>query len=107
MTAPAPVKVLQHKEHQEKRLHNKVADYSTQAGYPVTAAQVDPDDNSPLKGIEEAMEDTVHVVGSTFDEQVGGAGETARIRTAQGNAPMVIAAARRLKQKLVSMKKAV
>ncbi len=104
MAGPAPTKFLQYTKDQDEELRKKVADNSTKAGHPVTAADVNPEDNSPLKAIEEAMGDTTHVVGSTVDEWVGGASDTARVRTAKGKVPSALAAIRRLKQKL--MKKA-
>ncbi|MDD5147412.1 MAG: hypothetical protein PHV63_02595 [Candidatus Daviesbacteria bacterium] len=90
MAGPAPTGVLQHIKAQDNNWHENVADNLTKAGHPTTAADVNPDDNSPLKGIEEAWGDTVHVVGSAVDEQVGGAGDNARIRTAQSKIPRAI-----------------
>ncbi|MDD5415395.1 MAG: hypothetical protein PHE48_00105 [Candidatus Daviesbacteria bacterium] len=90
MAGPAPTEVLQYTKDQEEMLHEKVAGNLTKAGHPATAADVNPDDNSPLEAIGEAWGNTVHVVGSIVDEQIGGAGDNARIRTAQSKIPRAI-----------------
>lgn len=99
MAGPAPTEVLQYTKDQDEELRKKVADNSTQAGHPVTAADVNPEDDSPLKAIEEAWGDTTHAVGSGVDEFIGGASDTARIRIVEGKIPTAIAASRRFKQR--------
>lgn len=59
MDGPVPKEVLQHVDQQTADLQKNVATQSTQAGHPTTAAAVNPQDNSPLKKIGEALGEAV------------------------------------------------
>ncbi len=100
MQEPVPRGIVQSAEQPTKELHEGVSGNLNQAGFESTPKSVNPEDSSPLKAIREALGDTTHVVGSTFDEVVGGAGDAVRVRTAEGKVPIAIAAIRRLKRGL-------
>lgn len=104
MKEPVPKGIVQSAEQSTKELHEEISGSLNKAGFDATPQSVNSEDNSPLKAIKEKWGDTVHIVGSTYDEQIGGTGDTARIRTAEGKVPTAIDAVRRLKQKF--MKKA-
>lgn len=80
-------------------LHQKVSDHLNQVGHSSTPQSVNPDDRSPLKQIEEAVGDTTHVVGSTFEELVGGDSGVTHVRTAKGKVPILIALKKRFLKK--------
>ena len=95
MQEPVPKGIVHSAEQLTRRLHEEVSGNLSEAGFKATPQSVNPDDNSPLEAIKEAWGDTVHVVGSTVDEQIGGSGDTARIRTTEGRLPVAIANIRR------------
>lgn len=59
MDGPVPKEILQHVDHQTGDLHKGVAEQSTRAGHPTTLAAVNPQDNSPLEKIGEALGEAV------------------------------------------------
>lgn len=101
MQEPVPKGIVQSAEQPTRELHEKVSGNLNQAGFESTPQSVNPEDNSPLRKIEEIWGDTAHIVGSTVDEQIRGVSDTARIWTAEGKVPIAIAAGRGLKRKLL------
>lgn len=99
MDRSAPKGVMQSAGQPAQDLHRKVSAHLNQAGYRVTPQSVNPDDQSPLKGIEEAIGDTTHVVGSTFEELVSGSNDITHVRTAEGKVPVLIALKKRFLKK--------
>lgn len=80
MNEPAP-KGIQYTDQQTADLHNNVVKHSTEAGHPTTLAEVNPDDDSPLKDIQDTLGKTaVHLANS-----VGGEGPTTNIETVSGS----------------------
>lgn len=101
MQKPVPKGIVQSAD-QTSALHKMVSSNLKQAGFEATPQSVNPEDNSPLKAIEETLGDTAHIVGSTTDELIGGStSDTARVRSAEGKVPTAIAAVRRFKQRLM------
>lgn len=102
MQEPVPRGIAQSSEQPTKELQKNISGYLNQAGFEATPQSVNPEDNSPLKAIEERLGDTAQVIGSTLDEWVEGASESSRVRIAEGKVPIAIAALRGLKRKLMN-----
>lgn len=87
MQTSAPNQNIQYTDQQIQDLHKEVAIEATKAGHPITAAQVNPEDSSPLenikKSLEEATGDAVHVVG-TAGTILGGEESATFVRTTPG-----------------------
>lgn len=98
--------IVQSSEKPTQDLHTGVSQQLQQAGHPATPQSVDPEDRSSLNGIKEALGDTTHVVGSTFEELVGGTTGTTYTRTTGGKVPISIEVARRLKRRFLGRKAA-
>ena len=99
MTGPAPKQIIQPADGIQS-LHAKVSGHLNQAGHPATPQSVNPDDQTPLKKIEETLGDTTHVVGSTIEE-VFGSSNTTHVRTTGGKVPILIALRKRFLKKAV------
>lgn len=99
------VEIIQPTEQHVSDLHQKVSQQLNQAGHQATPQSVNPDDNSPLKSIQEAVGDTTHVVGSTFEELVRGS-DTSHVRTATGKVPISITAGKWARKILMKGQKA-
>lgn len=88
--------IIQSAEQPTQDLHRTVSGHLNQAGHSATPESVNPQDQSPLKKVEDMVGDTTHMVESTFKELVGGTSDTTHVRTAGGKVPTVIALKRRL-----------
>jgi len=98
MDGSAPKEVLQYVDKQQHKLHSTVATEASKIiGHPVTVADVNPHDQSPLQRIKELFGDSSHIVGSALEQTVTGTSSTTNDRITEGKVPISIAVARRLK----------
>lgn len=110
MAGAAPTEVLQHVSKLTSDLQHTVANGSTQAGHPVTAKEVNPDDRSSLENIRQTVEsmtrDPVRIVGGIVEEKTGGESYTTHVGTTGGKEPISIAARRGLQKTTELLRKA-
>lgn len=96
-------KIVQFTGQHTRKLHNTVVNRSTQAGYPVTVTEVDPDDRSALENIRQTVEtitkDPVRVAGGMIEERVGGESRTTHVGTTGGKEPVSMWLKRRILKK--------
>lgn len=100
MNEPAPQGIIQSAEQPTEDLHAGISSKLNEAGHKATIQSVNPDDHSPLRGIQEMYGDSAHIAGSTLDEVMGGTNDTTNVRTARDKVPISIAVARALKRRL-------
>lgn len=67
MDGSAPKELLQHNATAEKQLHQNVATNATQAGHPITAAEVDPEAKDYLARIGKDFGEKMGIVGYAAD----------------------------------------
>ncbi len=95
----SPGNIIQFPGQHAQNLHKRVSSHLSKAGHPATPQTVNPDDQSPLEKIEEALGDPSHAVGSTIEEVFGGTGDATHVRTAKGKVSVFIALKRRFLKK--------
>ncbi len=100
---------LRFPDQHEANFQQNMANNSTEAGYPTTAAEVDPGKNTIFanlkKDVEEKWGDTVHVIGSTGTVLSGEEAST-YVRTTPDAKVLSIAGLRELKRKYLNKKAA-
>lgn len=86
MQEPAPKGTIHLVDQNTTKFHEDVARHVGQMTDQATIPQsVNPDDQSPLIKIQQALGDTTHVVGSSFEELVGGTSPDTHDRTIRGH----------------------
>lgn len=95
-------KVLQYADHSQQKLHQTIADEASKiVGRQIKPADVNPDDQSPLREIQDVLGDSTHVAGSTVEELLHGS-STAHVRTVKGKRAVSISAGKWFKKKFLN-----
>lgn len=92
MDGSAPKKVLQYTDQHDQDLYKKVSTGLNNAGHHVTAADVNPEDNSPIEKATEEAGNFIRYTGAYLEDAVRGGNETGRIYTVSkgGKSPALI-----------------
>lgn len=100
MNGSAPKGNLQYPDRHIKNLHGAVAtEASKVTGQRIKPADVNPNDQSPLEKIQEALGDPTHVIGSTAEAAFLGESSTTNDRAAKGRIAIEISSERNRRRK--------
>ena len=68
MSESAPEEVIKFLSEDQTEMHKKIAANLTAVDHPVRVEDINPEDNSPLNRVEEALGEDARVVGRTLEE---------------------------------------